>query len=130
MQKVIYGRDMSRDWLATHCLPDGQRHRMPNTDDGHRSVRPRSQAGGRDSAARRPAGRSGGSGQLWTALASRHARYRAARSVKGYRTGPSVPTIVRPFPRSVVTRIWLPFTSTRWQSVPVSCVPTLTLRHW
>ncbi|MCE8514724.1 IS110 family transposase [Ruegeria pomeroyi] len=29
---------MSRDWLDVHCLPEGQRHRMPNDDDGHVAV--------------------------------------------------------------------------------------------
>ena len=31
----IIGIDVSRDWLDIHCLPDGQRSRLPNTDDGH-----------------------------------------------------------------------------------------------
>ena len=39
MEKVTHGRiigiDVSRDWLDIHCLPDGLRHRIPNTDDGH-----------------------------------------------------------------------------------------------
>lgn len=42
MEKVTHGRiigiDVSRDWLDIHCLPDGQRHRIPNTDDGHVAV--------------------------------------------------------------------------------------------
>ncbi|MBW3245445.1 IS110 family transposase [Epibacterium sp. DP7N7-1] len=42
MQKVTHGRiigiDVSRDWLDIHCLPDGLRHRIPNTDDGHIAV--------------------------------------------------------------------------------------------
>jgi len=32
--KVI-GIDVSRDWLDIHCLPDGQRLRLPNTEIGH-----------------------------------------------------------------------------------------------
>lgn len=42
MEKVSHGRiigiDVSRDWLDIHCLPDGQRHRIPNTDVGHIAV--------------------------------------------------------------------------------------------
>ncbi|PTT94306.1 IS110 family transposase, partial [Pseudomonas sp. HMWF031] len=42
MEKVTHGRiigiDVSRDWLDIHCLPDGQRHRIPNSDDGHVAV--------------------------------------------------------------------------------------------
>ena len=42
MEKVTHGRiigiDVSRDWLDIHCLPDGQRHRIPNTDNGHVAV--------------------------------------------------------------------------------------------
>jgi len=34
-QTRIIGIDVSRDWLDIHCLPDGQRSRLPNTDDGH-----------------------------------------------------------------------------------------------
>ena len=47
MSKVSHGRvigiDVSRDWLDIHCLPDGWRLRLPNTQDGHaklvRSIR-------------------------------------------------------------------------------------------
>lgn len=39
MNKVTYERiigiDVSRDWLDIHCLPDGQRLRLPNTQTGH-----------------------------------------------------------------------------------------------
>lgn len=42
MEKLTHGRiigiDVSRDWLDVHCLPDGQRHGMPNDDDGHVAV--------------------------------------------------------------------------------------------
>ncbi|WP_206338541.1 hypothetical protein [Antarcticimicrobium sediminis] len=31
----IIGIDVSRDWLDVHCLPDGLRLRLPNTDKGH-----------------------------------------------------------------------------------------------
>lgn len=34
-QGRIIGIDVSRDWLDIHCLPDGKRHRFPNTDQGH-----------------------------------------------------------------------------------------------
>lgn len=34
-QAAIIGIDVSRDWLDIHCLPSGQRQRLPNTDDGH-----------------------------------------------------------------------------------------------
>ncbi|MBU2961439.1 transposase [Citreicella sp. C3M06] len=30
--------DVSRDWRDIHCLPGGQRHRIPNPDDGHIAV--------------------------------------------------------------------------------------------
>lgn len=32
---AIIGIDVSRDWLDIHCLPGGQRQRMPNTEEGH-----------------------------------------------------------------------------------------------
>ncbi|MFC6688133.1 IS110 family RNA-guided transposase [Jhaorihella thermophila] len=39
MNRVAYGQiigiDVSRDWLDIHCLPDGHRLRVPNTDKGH-----------------------------------------------------------------------------------------------
>lgn len=31
----IIGIDVSRDWLDVHCLPEGQRLRLPNTEKGH-----------------------------------------------------------------------------------------------
>ncbi|MEO9779699.1 MAG: hypothetical protein ABJH07_23975 [Sedimentitalea sp.] len=31
----IIGIDVSRDWLDIHCLPDGRRLRIPNTEKGH-----------------------------------------------------------------------------------------------
>lgn len=31
----IIGIDVSRDWLDLHCLPCGQRQRIPNTEEGH-----------------------------------------------------------------------------------------------
>lgn len=31
----VIGIDVSRDWLDLHCLPDNQRLRLPNTDEGH-----------------------------------------------------------------------------------------------
>ena len=31
----IIGIDVSRDWLDIHCLPDGNRERLPNAADGH-----------------------------------------------------------------------------------------------
>lgn len=34
-QSTIIGIDVSRDWLDVHCLPDNQRLRLPNTDEGH-----------------------------------------------------------------------------------------------
>ena len=34
-QSAIIGIDVSRDWLDVHCLPDNQRLRLPNTDEGH-----------------------------------------------------------------------------------------------
>jgi transposase len=34
-QPSISGIDVSRDWLDVHCLPDGQRQRLPNTEEGH-----------------------------------------------------------------------------------------------
>lgn len=34
-QDSIIGIDVSRDWLDMYCLPDGLRHRLPNTADGH-----------------------------------------------------------------------------------------------
>lgn len=34
-QAAIIGIDVSRDWLDIHCLPDGQRQRLPNTENGH-----------------------------------------------------------------------------------------------
>lgn len=34
-QDRIIGIDVSRDWLDIHCLPDGQKLRLPNTDQGH-----------------------------------------------------------------------------------------------
>lgn len=34
-QDAIIGIDVSRDWLDIHCLPDDQRLRLPNTEDGH-----------------------------------------------------------------------------------------------
>ena len=34
-QDRIIGIDVSRDWLDIHCLSDGQRLRLPNTDKGH-----------------------------------------------------------------------------------------------
>jgi transposase len=32
---TIIGIDVSRDWLDIHCLPNDQRLRLPNTDEGH-----------------------------------------------------------------------------------------------
>lgn len=32
---AIIGIDVSRDWLDIHCLPGGQRQRLPNTEEGH-----------------------------------------------------------------------------------------------
>lgn len=32
---TIIGIDVSRDWLDIHCLPGGQRQRLPNTEKGH-----------------------------------------------------------------------------------------------
>ena len=37
-QDVIIGIDVSRDWLDIHCLPGGQRQRLPNTEDGHAQI--------------------------------------------------------------------------------------------
>lgn len=37
-QDQIVGIDVSRDWLDIHCLPDGERLRWPNNDDGHARV--------------------------------------------------------------------------------------------
>lgn len=34
-QTAIIGTDVSRDWLDVHCLPSGQRQRLPNTEVGH-----------------------------------------------------------------------------------------------
>lgn len=34
-QTPILGIDVSRDWLDIHCLPDGQRARLPNGAEGH-----------------------------------------------------------------------------------------------
>ncbi|WP_174867720.1 hypothetical protein [Ruegeria sp. HKCCD8929] len=34
-QDRIIGMDVSRDWLDIHFLPDGNRLRLPNTDEGH-----------------------------------------------------------------------------------------------
>ena len=34
-QMTIIGIDVSRDWLDIHCLPGGQRQRLPNTEKGH-----------------------------------------------------------------------------------------------
>lgn len=34
-QTAIIGIDVSRDWLDIHCLPGGQRQRLPNTESGH-----------------------------------------------------------------------------------------------
>jgi transposase len=34
-QVAIIGIDVSRDWLDVHCLPNNQRLRLPNTDEGH-----------------------------------------------------------------------------------------------
>jgi len=34
-QVAIIGIDVSRDWLDIHCLPNNQRLRLPNTDEGH-----------------------------------------------------------------------------------------------
>ena len=34
-QAAIIGIDVSRDWLDIHCLPNNQRLRLPNTDEGH-----------------------------------------------------------------------------------------------
>ena len=34
-QAAIIGIDVSRDWLDIHCLPDNQKLRLPNTDEGH-----------------------------------------------------------------------------------------------
>ncbi|WP_370161435.1 IS110 family transposase [Limimaricola soesokkakensis] len=35
---AIIGIDVSRDWLDVHCLPDGQRLRLPNTAEGHAAL--------------------------------------------------------------------------------------------
>lgn len=37
-QDRIIGIDVSRDWLDIHCLPDGRRLRLPNTDEGHEQL--------------------------------------------------------------------------------------------
>ena len=37
-QDAIIAIDVSRDWLDIHCLPNGQRQRLPNTEDGHAQV--------------------------------------------------------------------------------------------
>jgi transposase len=37
-QAAIVGIDVSRDWLDIHCLPGGQRQRLPNTEDGHAQI--------------------------------------------------------------------------------------------
>tara|TARA_R110002111_G_scaffold8194_1_gene30659 strand:- start:8 stop:502 length:495 start_codon:yes stop_codon:yes gene_type:complete len=37
-QDRITGIDVSRDWLDVHCLPDGQRLRLSNTDEGHTTL--------------------------------------------------------------------------------------------
>lgn len=34
----IIGIDVSRDWLDIHCLPHGQRHRLPNDVEGHAQI--------------------------------------------------------------------------------------------
>lgn len=34
-QEQIIGIEVSRDWLDIHWLPDGHRHRLPNTAEGH-----------------------------------------------------------------------------------------------
>ena len=34
-RSAIIGIDVSRDWLDIHCLPENQRLRLPNTDEGH-----------------------------------------------------------------------------------------------
>lgn len=34
-RSAIIGIDVSRDWLDIHCLPDNERRRLPNTDEGH-----------------------------------------------------------------------------------------------
>ncbi|UOA30586.1 hypothetical protein DSM110093_03479 (plasmid) [Sulfitobacter sp. DSM 110093] len=35
---AIIGTDVSRDWLDIHCLPGGQRQRLPNTEEGHAQI--------------------------------------------------------------------------------------------
>lgn len=42
----IIGIDVSRDWLDIYCLPDGQRLRLPNTDEGHARLVDLAQSGG------------------------------------------------------------------------------------
>jgi len=37
-QNDIIGIDVSRDWLDTHCLPNGHRLRLPNTTEGHEQL--------------------------------------------------------------------------------------------
>ncbi len=34
-QAAIIGIDVGQDWLDNHCLPVGQRQRLPNTEEGH-----------------------------------------------------------------------------------------------
>jgi transposase len=36
--RAILGIDVSRDWLDVHCLPEGGRLRLQNTDEGHRDL--------------------------------------------------------------------------------------------
>ena len=35
----IIGIDVSRDWLDIHFLPEGQRLRFANTDEGHQQLK-------------------------------------------------------------------------------------------
>lgn len=40
----IIGIDVSRDWLDVHCLPEGQRLRLPNTEIGHNRLAERARS--------------------------------------------------------------------------------------
>ncbi|WP_425425729.1 hypothetical protein [Thalassospira lucentensis] len=37
-QNRIIGIDVSRDWLDIDCLPDGEKLRLPNSDQGHARI--------------------------------------------------------------------------------------------
>ena len=36
----IIGIDVSRDWLDVHCLPEGKRLRVANTEKGYSQLTP------------------------------------------------------------------------------------------